>query len=54
LRELVSHEQPEILLRLEALRRDLDARARAAVGRLVLALCASFAAGLMAGHFFWK
>jgi len=46
-------EQPEILLRLEALRRDLDARARAFVLRLVVALVVAFALGYLAGRY-WR
>jgi hypothetical protein len=50
---VASPEQPETLLRLEALRRDIDSRARASVIRLVVALAVAFAAGWALGRF-WR
>ena len=42
--------EPEILLRLEALRRDIDARARRAVLQIVVALAVAFALGVAIGR----
>ena len=47
---MASPEQPETLLRLEALRRDIDLRARASVIRLVVALVVIFAVGWALGR----
>jgi hypothetical protein len=46
----VAPEEPEILLRLEALRRDLDSRARRAVWRAIGGRAASFLLGAAIGH----
>ena len=46
--------EPEILLRLEALRRDIDARARRAVLRFLAALAVAFALGVLIGRFWRK
>jgi hypothetical protein len=46
-------EQPETLLRLEALRRDIDARARAFVLRLVVALIVAFSGRFLLGKL-WR
>jgi hypothetical protein len=45
--------EPEILLRLEALRRDIDSRARASVMRVVVALVVAFVLGYLAGRY-WR
>jgi hypothetical protein len=44
-------EQPEFLLRLEALRRDIDSRARRAVWLTVAAMALSFLLGYLIGRF---
>ncbi|MFZ0601086.1 MAG: hypothetical protein WAN05_06935 [Roseiarcus sp.] len=46
-------EQPEILLRLEALRRDIDSRARASVLWFIFPLAVAFGLGVAFGRF-WK
>jgi hypothetical protein len=49
----VNPAEPEILLRLEALRRDIDSRARASVMRVVVALGVAFVLGYLAGRY-WR
>jgi hypothetical protein len=47
----VNPAEPKILLRLEALRRDIDSRARASVMRVVVALVVAFVLGWAIGRF---
>jgi hypothetical protein len=44
----------ELMMRLEALRRDIDARARASVLWFILALVVAFALGVAIGRFLWR
>jgi hypothetical protein len=50
----VASPEAELLMRLEKLRREIDARARASVLWFILALVIAFGVGVAVGRFFWR
>jgi hypothetical protein len=51
---VASPPEAEFMLRMEALRREIDARARASVLWFILALVVAFTLGAVVGRFFWR